>query len=93
MELYGRTDLTFSYIPSHLYYIMFEVLKNSLRAEAEHHGVNNVMPPVKVRVPAMERRVTATVVLCVAPHVPLRQALARGSRHHCDQPLVPLPPL
>jgi len=46
--LYGRTDLTFSYIPSHLYYCMFEILKNSLRAVAEHHGVNNTMPPVKV---------------------------------------------
>mmetsp|Transcript_18072 Transcript_18072/g.46329 ORF Transcript_18072/g.46329 Transcript_18072/m.46329 type:complete len:303 (-) Transcript_18072:168-1076(-) len=46
--LQGRTDLTFSYIPSHLYYIMFELLKNSLRAVAEHHGVNAEMPPVKV---------------------------------------------
>eukprot|EP00966_Prymnesium_polylepis_P075762 1756665-Prymnesium_polylepis.1 len=27
---------------------MFELLKNSLRAVAEHHGVNAEMPPVKV---------------------------------------------
>jgi len=46
--LHGRTDLTFSYIPSHLYYMFFELLKNSLRAVAEHHGVDNKMPPVKV---------------------------------------------
>jgi len=46
--LQGRTDLTFSYIPSHLYYCMFELLKNSLRATCEHHGVDNVMPDIKV---------------------------------------------
>lgn len=48
VELYGRTDLTFSYVPSHLYYCMFELIKNSLRAVAEHHGVDSNMPPVKV---------------------------------------------
>ena len=44
----GRTDLTFAYIPSHLYYCMFELLKNSLRATCEHHGVSGSMPMVKV---------------------------------------------
>ena len=47
--LQGRTDLTFSYIPSHLYYCMFELLKNSLRATCEHHGVDHgPMPTIKV---------------------------------------------
>jgi len=46
--LQGRTDLTFSYIPSHLYYCMFELLKNSLRATCEHHGVDSDMPQIKV---------------------------------------------
>jgi len=46
--LQGRTDLTFAYIPSHLYYCMFELLKNSMRATCEHHGVDNEMPPCKV---------------------------------------------
>ena len=46
--LQGRTDLTFSYIPSHLYYCMFELLKNSMRATCEHHGVDREMPPCKV---------------------------------------------
>lgn len=46
--LHGRSDLVFTYIPAHLYYCMFELIKNSLRAVAEHHGVHTVMPPVKV---------------------------------------------
>mmetsp|Transcript_24258 Transcript_24258/g.52960 ORF Transcript_24258/g.52960 Transcript_24258/m.52960 type:complete len:425 (+) Transcript_24258:199-1473(+) len=44
----GRTDGTFTYIPSHLYYCMFELLKNSLRAVLEYHGTGGTMPAVKV---------------------------------------------
>jgi hypothetical protein len=29
---------------------MFELIKNSLRAVAEHHGVHNAMPPIKVSI-------------------------------------------
>ena len=45
----GRSDLNFTYIPAHLYYCMFELIKNSLRAVAEHHGVHQEMPPIKAR--------------------------------------------
>ena len=48
--LHGRSDLVFTYIPAHLYYCMFELIKNSLRAVAEHHGVHNAMPPIKVSI-------------------------------------------
>jgi len=48
VEIKGRLDLTFSYIPSHLYYMLFEVIKNSLRAVCEHHGVDSDMPNVRV---------------------------------------------
>lgn len=48
VELIGRPDLSFSYIPSHMSYILLELLKNSMRATVEFHGVDNKMPPIKV---------------------------------------------
>ena len=47
VTIHGRTDLTFAYVPSHIHYILLELLKNSLRATVETHGTD-AMPPVKV---------------------------------------------
>jgi len=48
VEIIGNISCTMAYIPSHLYYIMFELLKNSMRATAEFHGDDEPLPPVKI---------------------------------------------
>jgi len=44
----GRLDLTFPYVPTHLHYIMLELLKNSMRATVEFHGIDADYPPIQV---------------------------------------------
>lgn len=44
----GRLDLTFPYVPTHLHYIMLELLKNSMRATVDWHGIDADYPPIKV---------------------------------------------
>jgi len=46
VNILGASELTLSYIPAHLYYVMFELLKNSMRATVEQHGDD--APPVNV---------------------------------------------
>ncbi|DBA04082.1 TPA: hypothetical protein N0F65_009429 [Lagenidium giganteum] len=48
VELHGHTDFSMPFVPSHLHHMLFEVIKNSLRAVVEFHGVDNEMPPIKI---------------------------------------------
>jgi pyruvate dehydrogenase kinase 2/3/4 len=47
VQMSGRLDLTFPYIPTYLQYVLLELLKNSLRAVSERHG-QGALPPVQV---------------------------------------------
>jgi pyruvate dehydrogenase kinase 2/3/4 len=48
VEIDGRWDLTFPYIPTYLHYILLEILKNALRATMERHLHADIVPPVQV---------------------------------------------
>ncbi|KAI0638198.1 alpha-ketoacid dehydrogenase kinase N-terminal domain-containing protein [Trametes polyzona] len=53
----GHKDTRFAYIREHLEYIIFELLKNSLRATRAKHPTASVLPPIRVTVVASDNDV------------------------------------
>ncbi|XP_055752975.1 pyruvate dehydrogenase (acetyl-transferring) kinase isozyme 2, mitochondrial-like isoform X2 [Salvelinus fontinalis] len=45
-----RDPIQISYIPSHLYHMLFELFKNAMRATIETNDVSNNLPPIRVMV-------------------------------------------
>lgn len=49
IQIEGRLDTTFPYIPSHLEYIIGELLRNSIQATIDHHAPSTTsLPPIRV---------------------------------------------
>uniref|UniRef100_A0A6U4CVZ3 Protein-serine/threonine kinase n=1 Tax=Phaeomonas parva TaxID=124430 RepID=A0A6U4CVZ3_9STRA len=48
VTLHGCLDRNFAYVPTHLHYILLELLKNSMRATCEFHGDADYLPDVKI---------------------------------------------
>ncbi|KNA16490.1 hypothetical protein SOVF_088470 [Spinacia oleracea] len=49
IDIYGDPNFTFPYVPSHLHLMVFELVKNSLRAVQERYmDSDNVVPPIRI---------------------------------------------
>jgi pyruvate dehydrogenase kinase 2/3/4 len=60
--LLGADDLQFMYVPSHLHHMIFELMKNSLRAVVERFGLHEDYPPIKVIVAAGDEDITISML-------------------------------
>lgn len=49
-EMEKNQPINIVYVPSHLYHMLFELFKNSMRAVMETHQESDTIPPLKVRI-------------------------------------------
>ncbi|KAJ3410748.1 hypothetical protein HDV05_003287 [Chytridiales sp. JEL 0842] len=62
IRLLGTADVDFMYVPSHLHHMLFELLKNSLRAVVETRGVDaDEYPDIKVIVAEGKEDITIKI--------------------------------
>jgi pyruvate dehydrogenase kinase 2/3/4 len=60
--VFGKSELTFTYIPSHLDHMLFELLKNSMRAVVELQGAGKEpLPMIRVVIAEGQEDVTIKV--------------------------------
>ncbi|KAF9485330.1 alpha-ketoacid dehydrogenase kinase [Pholiota conissans] len=57
----GHVETTFSYIREHLEYIIFELLKNSMRATYTKHLHKATLPPIQVTIVAGENNIAIRI--------------------------------
>jgi pyruvate dehydrogenase kinase 2/3/4 len=60
VEIFGDPNLTFAYVPGHIHHVVFELVKNSLRAVAERYKDSDVPPPA-IRVVVAEGSEDVTI--------------------------------
>lgn len=49
-EAVTNGSITITYVPSHLYHILFEIMKNAMRAVVEYHEEGTKLPPINVHI-------------------------------------------
>ncbi|ETO25922.1 mitochondrial pyruvate dehydrogenase kinase [Reticulomyxa filosa] len=66
VNIYDEQDIRFTYIPTHLHYILLELLKNSMRATCEHHKNvhENLLPSIDAVIVASAVSKDITIKLC-----------------------------
>jgi pyruvate dehydrogenase kinase 2/3/4 len=66
VKVYGDPKFLFAYVPSHLHHMVFELVKNSLRAVNDRFEDSEVVaPPIKIVVAEGEEDVTIKVCLTI----------------------------